>query len=50
MPEYKAPLRDMLFLLNEVLNYPEHFASLPNGEEASPDMVEAILSECAQLA
>ena len=29
MPQYKAPLRDMRFLLNEVFDYPAHYASLP---------------------
>ncbi len=47
MPQYKAPLRDMRFLLNEVFDYTSHYASLPNGEDASPDMVEAILEGCA---
>jgi alkylation response protein AidB-like acyl-CoA dehydrogenase len=50
MPEYKVPLRDMRFLLNEVFDYPAHYAKLPaSGKEATPDMVEAILSECARF-
>ena len=48
MPEYKAPLRDMRFLLNEVFDYPGHYAKLASGKEATPDMVEAIISECAR--
>ncbi|MCH8178762.1 MAG: acyl-CoA dehydrogenase C-terminal domain-containing protein [Proteobacteria bacterium] len=47
MPQYKAPLRDVRFLLNEVFDYSSHYAGLPNGEDASPDMVEAILEGCA---
>ncbi len=47
MPQYKAPLRDVRFLLNEVFDYEGHYKSLPNGEEASPDMVDAILEGCA---
>jgi len=47
MPQYKAPLRDMRFLLNEVFDYPSHYAALPNGEDATPDMVDAILEGCA---
>jgi alkylation response protein AidB-like acyl-CoA dehydrogenase len=47
MPQYKAPLRDMRFQLNDVFDYAGHYASLPNGEDASPDMVEAILEGCA---
>ncbi|MCK7550703.1 MULTISPECIES: acyl-CoA dehydrogenase C-terminal domain-containing protein [Marinobacter] len=49
MPVYKAPLRDMKFLLNEVFDYPSHYASLNSGENATPDVVEAILSECGKL-
>ncbi len=49
MPTYKAPLRDMRFLMNEVFDYPKHYSKLSNGGEATPDMVEAILGEAARL-
>ena len=49
MSDYKAPLRDMRFLMNEVLDYPAHYASLPNGKDADPEMVDAILDGAAQL-
>ena len=49
MAQYKAPLRDMRFLMNEVLDYPSHYASLPNGADATPDMVDAILEGAATL-
>ncbi|MCK7547962.1 acyl-CoA dehydrogenase C-terminal domain-containing protein [Marinobacter koreensis] len=49
MPVYKAPLRDMKFLLNEVFNYPGHYASLESGANATPDIVDAILSECGRF-
>lgn len=49
MPAYKAPLRDMRFLMNEVFDFPAHYASLSNGADATPDMVDAIVSECARL-
>jgi alkylation response protein AidB-like acyl-CoA dehydrogenase len=49
MPSYKAPLRDMQFLMNEVLDFPAHYKQLPNGEDATPDMVDAILGEMAKL-
>jgi hypothetical protein len=28
MPAYKAPLRDMRFLMNEVFDFPTHYARL----------------------
>lgn len=49
MPAYKAPLRDMRFLMNEVFDFPAHYASLSNGKDADPDTVSAILEECARF-
>ena len=41
MITYKAPLRDMRFLLNEVLDFQKHYASLPGGSDADVDTVFA---------
>ena len=49
MPTYKAPVRDMRFLMNEVFDFESHYKTLPNGEDATPDMVEAIVGEMAKL-
>ena len=49
MPTYKAPLRDMRFVMDEVLEFPAHYAQLPNGDEASPEIVSAILEEGARF-
>jgi acyl-CoA dehydrogenase len=48
MPAYKAPVEDVLFLLNDVLRL-EGYNNLPGFAEATPDTVEAILSEGAKL-
>jgi alkylation response protein AidB-like acyl-CoA dehydrogenase len=49
MPAYKAPLRDIRFLLNEMFDFPKHYAGLSNGKDADPDTVNAILDECAKF-
>ena len=49
MPVYKAPQRDMMFLMNELLDFPGHYQKLSNGGDATPDMVEAIVGEMARL-
>ena len=48
MISFAAPVRDLRFVLEELL---EHGSlSLPGFEEASPDLVEAVLEEAAKLA
>jgi alkylation response protein AidB-like acyl-CoA dehydrogenase len=49
MPVYKAPLRDIKFLMRDVLDYFPHYESLANGADATPDMVDAILEGIATL-
>lgn len=48
MPEYKAPLRDMRFLIDHVFDFHSSYASL-GAHDASPDMISAILEEGAKF-
>ncbi len=49
MSEYRAPIRDMQFVLKELAGL-EELAKLPGCEEATPDVVDAILEEAAKFA
>jgi acyl-CoA dehydrogenase len=48
MPVYKAPVDDVLFLLNDVFHI-ERFANLPGFADAAPDVVQAIVAEAAKF-
>ncbi|GAC1371038.1 MAG: acyl-CoA dehydrogenase C-terminal domain-containing protein [Aquirhabdus sp.] len=49
MPAYKAPLRDVRFLMNEMFDFQEHYKSLSNGALADPDTVDMILEGSADM-
>ncbi|WCL54889.1 acyl-CoA dehydrogenase C-terminal domain-containing protein [Gimibacter soli] len=49
MPSYKAPVKDMMFLLNDVLQV-GNYSNLPGYADATPDLVSAILEEAAKFA
>ena len=48
MSEYVAPLQDMRFVMQELANL-DQVVSLPGCEEASEDVVDAILNEAARF-
>src|ERR1700722_18378291 len=48
MPTYKAPVEDVVFLLGDVFHY-ERYANLPGFGDLSPDVLTAVLGECAKL-
>jgi alkylation response protein AidB-like acyl-CoA dehydrogenase len=45
---YQAPVKDMLFVLNELAGLPE-VAALPGFEDAQPETVQAVLEESARF-
>jgi len=49
MPSYAAPTRDALFIINEVIGL-ETYRHLPGFENASPDIIEAVLGEAGKFA
>jgi len=49
MLTYKAPIADIKFLFEDVLDLYKHYESFPEFEEATPDLVDAIFQECAKF-
>jgi alkylation response protein AidB-like acyl-CoA dehydrogenase len=49
MTTYTAPLRDMRFVLHELFDAPAKLTALPGLEDASADVMDAVLDECAKL-
>ena len=49
MQNFKSPVRDTLFVTNELLGFEQHYADL-GFTDATPDMVEAIYNEAAKFA
>ena len=50
MSDYKAPLRDIHFVMNELLDYQNHYQTLSCGENIDEELMEAILSSVAEFA
>jgi alkylation response protein AidB-like acyl-CoA dehydrogenase len=48
MPEYKAPVRDIKFVMQELLDCDTHYKKL-GYNDASEDMVDAIITEAAKF-
>jgi acyl-CoA dehydrogenase len=49
MSEYRAPVNEMRFVMDELAGFKE-LAQMPGFEEATPDVADAILEEAAKLA
>ena len=49
MTTYKAPLRDMQFVMQDLLNIEKHYQSLPDCEEVNQELLDAILGEASKF-
>ena len=49
MTTYKAPLRDMQFVMKDVLNFEKHYQSLPACDEVNQELIDAILGEASKF-
>ncbi len=50
MPDYKAPVRDMKFVLHEVLGAEQLLASMPKTSEVNAELMNTVLDEAAKVA
>lgn len=46
---YKVPLKDLKFVMNDILDMPSHYQKFTKGQTAEPDLVEAVLEEAAKF-
>jgi len=49
MTTYKAPLRDMQFVMQDLLNFEKHYRSLPDCEEVNQELIDVILGEASKF-
>ncbi|MBD5801568.1 Acyl-CoA dehydrogenase, short-chain specific [Azoarcus sp. Aa7] len=49
MSDYRAPIKDMRFVMDELAGFAE-IGKLPGFEEATPDLADAVLDEAAKFA
>lgn len=49
MPSYRAPINDMQFLLHQVFDAESLFTSMPETEEVTADLLNAIIEEAGKL-
>jgi len=47
--DYKVPLKDMKFVMEHVLEMPDHYSKFTKGQAAEPELVAAILGEAAKF-
>ena len=49
MPNFKVPVKDYLFLFNDVFDFQKNYQCVEGGDQASPDMLEAIFTEASKF-
>ena len=49
MADFKVPVNDYLFLFNDVMDMQQNYQHVKGGDQATPDMIEAIFTEGAKV-
>ena len=49
MTEYTAPIEDIKFVMEDLLDIHKHYQKYPDYQEVTPDVVDMVLTECAKF-
>jgi len=49
MTEYTAPIEDIKFVMEDLLDIYSHYQKYPDYQEATPDVLDMVLNECAKF-
>ena len=49
MTIYNAPIEDIKFVTEDVLDFYNHYQKYPDYQEATPDLVDMVITECAKF-
>lgn len=49
MTKYRAPVEDIKFVTQDLLNIYDHYQKYPAYEDATPDLVNMVINECAKF-
>ena len=49
MTEYRAPIEDIRFVMEDLLDIHKHYQKYPDFQEVTPDVVDMVLTECAKF-
>jgi len=47
--EYRAPIEDIRFVMEDLLDIHKHYQKYPDFQEVTPDVVDMVLTECAKF-
>ena len=49
MTEYTAPIEDIKFVMEDLLDIHNHYQKFPDFQEVTPDVLDMVLTECARF-
>ena len=49
MTIYNAPIEDIKFVTEDLLDFYSHYQKYPDYQEATPELVDMVITECAKF-